>query len=124
VREKRVINIPGCPPHPDWIVGTIAKVLSGTPPVIDILGRPHALFSNTIHSQCFYESGLAAKYCLEERGCKGSRTFANCPAIMWNPLKAGEKGVNWCVGARCPCLGCTQPDFPDGMLPFHAEVDD
>ena len=29
---KTTINIPGCPPHPDWIVWTIAQLLAGQTP--------------------------------------------------------------------------------------------
>jgi hydrogenase small subunit len=28
-------------------------------------------------------------------------------------------GVNWCVGAKSPCIGCTEPGFPDAMSPFN-----
>jgi hydrogenase small subunit len=124
VRGKTIINVPGCPPHPDWVVGTIASLLSGIVPARDAHGRPEAYFSNTIHNQCPYEDSYAEKYCLEELGCKGSITYGNCPGIRWNSMEPDGKGVNWCIGARSPCRGCTQPDFPDAMLPFHAEVED
>jgi len=44
--EGKVINIPGCPPHPDWIVGTIAEVVDTMTngavvlPSLDVLHRP------------------------------------------------------------------------------------
>jgi hydrogenase small subunit len=34
------INIPGCPPHPDWIVWTIAQLLAGQVPALDTQHRP------------------------------------------------------------------------------------
>ena len=37
------INIPGCPPHPDWIVWAIARLLVGEKPVLDAYGRPAEL---------------------------------------------------------------------------------
>jgi hydrogenase small subunit len=121
---KTVINIPGCPSHPDWIVGTVASLLGGVVPARDAHGRPEMYFSNTIHNQCPYEDSYAEKLCLEDHGCKGPVTYGNCPRLKWNSVKPGGIGVNWCVGARSPCQGCTQPDFPDGMLPFHAEVEE
>lgn len=122
VQGKTVVNVPGCPPHPDWIVGTIASLLSGVVPARDAHGRPEAYFSNTVHNRCPYEDSFAEKYCLEDAGCKGEITYGNCPAVRWNGTEPGAVGINWCIGARSPCLGCTQPEFPDGMLPFHAEV--
>ena len=121
VDGRSVINVPGCPPHPDWIVGTIASLLSGAGPAIDELGRPRAYFSDTIHNQCYYD---AEDYCLEEEGCKGQITHGNCPGVRWSGGTLGFRNVNWCVGARSPCQGCTHPDFPDGVLPFHREVKD
>jgi NiFe hydrogenase small subunit HydA len=49
---KRTINIPGCPPHPDWIVWTIARLLAGQTPDLDPFGRPAALFDRKVHSHC------------------------------------------------------------------------
>ena len=36
-----VINIPGCAPHPDWMVGTIAHALMFGIPELDGDGRPN-----------------------------------------------------------------------------------
>ena len=47
-----------------------------------------------------------------ELGCKGPFTNADCPRRSWN------SGVNWCIGSGGPCIGCTEPDFPDGYCPF------
>jgi hydrogenase small subunit len=124
VTGKTIVNVPGCPPHPDWIVGTIAQLLQGTVPATDGHGRPEEYFSNTIHNQCPYEDGFAEEYCLEDYGCKGAITHGNCPSLKWNGVEPGRVGVNWCVGAGSPCHGCTHPGFPDGVLPFHAEIED
>ncbi len=124
-----VINIPGCPTHPDWIVGTIAYLLAHDEiPSLDNRGRPRAFFNNTVHNRCpnrrkYYNQKLFAtrlsEYgCLNKLGCKGKKTAADCPLPyrQWN--SGGQGGVNWCVGAGSPCQGCTEPDFPDGMSPF------
>ena len=118
---KTVVNVSGCPPHPDWIVGTVASVLSGTLPARDTSGRPRKYYYDVIHEQCPYHR--AEEYCLEDYGCKGPLTYSSCPAVKWNCTKPGAKGINWCMGAGSPCQGCTQPNFPDGMLPFHARVE-
>ena len=57
--------------------------------------------------------------CMEFLGCKGKKTYSDCPLRKWNAGSAGQYGVNWCIGARSPCLGCVEPSFPDGMSPFY-----
>lgn len=112
------INIAGCPPHPDWIVYVIAKLLGGQSLPLDGQRRPTALYGRTVHSQCprrerdEAESFVGAgQGCLKELGCRGPRTYANCPVAWFNG------GVNWCIGAGAPCVGCTEPSF-SGTSPF------
>jgi hydrogenase small subunit len=53
--KKPLINIPGCPPHPDWFVGTVASViLKGLPTADDLddLLRPKAFYGKLIHENC------------------------------------------------------------------------
>ncbi len=113
---KPTLNIPGCPPHPDWIVWAIAQILAGTSPQLDSYGRPVTLFARTVHDQCPRREREEAHtygqdgYCLEEIGCMGPRTRANCPVVKWN------NGVNWCVDANSQCIGCTEPTFPAPAL--------
>jgi len=123
--QAPVINIPGCPAHPDWIVGTVAALLAGETPELDRYGRPKDFFQNTVHNRCPNSirtekaEALSQVGCLRDLGCKGRWTRADCPLRKWNSGGHGEQGVNWCVGARTPCHGCTEPDFPDGMSPFY-----
>ena len=117
--DTPIINIPGCPPHPDWIVGTIAHVLLKGLPTADDLDdfkRPKAYFGMLVHENCprrpDFDAGKFARThgepgCLYELGCKGPVTYADCPLREWND------GVSWCVKAGSPCLGCTEPGFPD-----------
>ena len=119
---KPTINIPGCPPHPDWIVWTIAQLLAGRNPSLDSSGRPTELFGATVHSKCprrdtawatsLSQTGL----CLNNLGCKGQQTYADCPTRKWN------NGVNWCVGADSLCQGCTQSTFPDKFAPLFSTM--
>lgn len=114
---KTTINVAGCPPHPDWIVWTVAQLLLGKSISLDGNGRPSQLFNKKIHEICPRKEAQKAKtfgsanLCLKELGCRGPETRANCPTVKWN------NGVNWCIGANAPCLGCTEPTFP-GTRPF------
>ena len=113
------INIPGCPVHPDWVVWTIAQLLAGVSPALDDKGRPKTLYSRTVHERCPRRETEEAKTfgvegrCLEELGCKGPETRAECPVSLWNG------GTNWCIGANAECIGCTEPKFPDGWGSFY-----
>lgn len=130
VCQKQVINIPGCPAHPDWIVGTIAYLLAyGQAPALDSYGRPQNFYQKTVHSSCpnrqkYYDQALFAQKlgeegCMFKLGCAGQWTNADCPIRKWNSGTGGEFGNTWCIGSRSPCQGCTEPDFPDGVSPWY-----
>ncbi len=124
------INIAGCPPHPDWIVWTIAQLLSGVTPSLDSSHRPTTLYGRTVHSQCSrvnqsWATSLASTgLCNGNIGCKGRQTHADCPTRLWN------NEVNWCVGsvssngngADSLCQGCTESGFPDKFSPLFSTV--
>jgi len=123
--KKTVINIPGCPPHPDWMVGTIAHVLLFGMPELDRYGRPKVFFGKCIHDNCErrrdFDEGKFAKHfsdegCLYELGCKGPLTYADCPTRAWN------NHVNWCVRSGAGCRGCTEPGWPDKLSPLFART--
>jgi hydrogenase small subunit len=120
VTGRSTINIPGCPPHPDWIVWTIAQLLAGNNPSLDSYGRPTALYGSTVHSRCprrgssWATSPSETGLCLNNLGCKGRLTYADCAARKWN------NGVNWCVGSDSLCQGCTQSGFPDQFAPLYS----
>ncbi len=125
-----LINIPGCPPHPDWMVGTIAHVLLNGLPLADDLDeklRPRTFFNNLIHDNCprraYFDAGQFARHtsepgCLYEIGCKGPYSYADCPSRHWN------NGVNWCIGSGAQCIGCVEPDFPDKFAPMFKKLDE
>jgi hydrogenase small subunit len=128
--NKPLINIPGCPPHPDWFIGTVASVLLlglPKPEELDELKRPKVFYGGLVHENCprrayFDEGKFAKKFgepgCLNELGCKGPVTHADCPIRLWN------HGTNWCIGAGSPCIGCCEPGFPDLVAPFYQKLDD
>ena len=123
-----VINLPGCPPHPDWFVATMASViLFGIPKPEDLdeVLRPKAFYGALIHENCerraFYDENKFAKKfgdpgCLYELGCKGPVTHSDCPLRRWN------SSTNWCIGAGSPCIGCCEPGFPDIVAPFYEKM--
>ncbi len=108
------IAIPGCPAHPDWIVGTIAHVLQFGIPALDELGRPKAFFGKLVHDQCprfadYERENFAKKFgddgCLFRLGCAGPLTKADCNLRQWNG------GTNTCIKAGAPCIGCAWEGF-------------
>jgi hydrogenase small subunit len=120
-----VINLPGCPPHPDWFVGTVATVLVGGLGAVEVDAqrRPLAFYGRLIHETCprrgDFDAGRFAKkfsepLCLYELGCKGPVTNADCPTRMWN------SGTSWCVGSSSPCIGCASLEFPDALSPLRS----
>jgi hydrogenase small subunit len=125
-----LINVSGCPPHPDWMLGTIADVLLNglpSPDALDEKLRPKAFFGKLIHDNCprraYFDAGQFARSpseqgCLYEIGCKGPYTFADCPTRQWN------NGVNWCIGSGAQCIGCVEPDFHDKLAPMFVKIDE
>ncbi len=116
IKNVPIVNVPGCPPHPDWMVGTIAHIiLYGDYPELDEFGRPKMFFSKIIHDNCqrrqYFDNAIFAKNfgdpgCMLELGCKGPIAYCDATTRLWNG------GVNWCVKCGGVCIGCTEPQFP------------
>jgi len=64
IKDKPIINIPGCPAIPEVTTGVIANYVLFGVPELDSLKRPVAFYGNTIHDRClrrpFYEAGKYA----------------------------------------------------------------
>ncbi len=129
--RKPVINVGGCPSHPDWFVGTVLEAL------LYLQGKgklnlnenkmSRTFFGQLIHENCerraSFDSGLFLedwnqnnpdmKLCMFKMGCKGPVTYADCPVRRWNSK------VNWCVGANAPCHGCASPAFYKELSPLY-----
>jgi hydrogenase small subunit len=109
---RSTINIGGFPPHPSWMVWAIVQLLQGKTIAVDPSGRPSSIYGTSVHNQCPNRGTQKAttygvlNHCLLNLGCRGPLTGANCPNQRWN------NGVNWCIGAGSPCLGCTSSTFP------------
>lgn len=121
VLTRAVIRLPGCPCHPDWVVGTLANLVYYGMPELDTENRPVVFYGITIHDICtrrgFFEEGIFAdkfgeEGCMFRIGCRGPVTKTDCPRRKWNAY------VNWPIGINTNCIGCAQPHFPDGMAPF------
>jgi hydrogenase small subunit len=122
IKDKPIINIPGCPPIPTVITGVLAHVLTfGKLPELDRLGRPKTFYGNSIHDRCyrrpFYDRGLFAEtfddlgakqgWCLYKLGCKGPTTYNACATLKWN------QGTSFPIESGHGCIGCSEPDFWD-----------
>lgn len=125
IEPKKVINLPGCPPHPDWIIGTLSHLLLFNKPELDDFGRPKLFYGGLIHNNCpmrqYFDNSIFAKKfgdkgCMLMLGCKGPITFGDCPTRLWNA------GSSWCVSANAPCIGCTDPNFPEVTMPFYKKT--
>ena len=126
--KNPVVNLPGCPAHPDWTLVTLASVLGGFKPDLDSLGRPKAFYSATIHNKCprrgNYAKGIFASTfddpdgCFWKLGCKGPITYGSCSETHWNA------GTGTCTLAGPMCWGCMNENFPDPpSSPFFSEVE-
>jgi hydrogenase small subunit len=122
--EGRLVNCPGCPVHPESLVGTIAYLASkGCPPLDPQLLAPKMFYSNSVHDECprfhYWEKQEFAKQlgdpgCLFELGCLGPLSHTGCPRHQWNG------GVNWCIRAGAPCIACTSQQFASlRSFPFY-----
>jgi NiFe hydrogenase small subunit HydA len=128
---KQVVNLPGCPVNPDWLVATVVhNLLFGKLPELDQHGRPKFIYGTKIHDNCprraHFDMGIFVEEfgskeaweerCLYKMGCKGPNTYANCPHIRWNDK------ISWCVQTGYGCTGCTEPGWPDAFSPFRAAL--
>ncbi|OOZ40482.1 Ni/Fe hydrogenase [Solemya pervernicosa gill symbiont] len=122
IKDKPIINVPGCPPIPVVITGVLAHYLTfGSIPELDNLGRPKAFYGQNIHDRCyrrpFYERGEFAEtfddegakkgWCLFKLGCKGPITYNACATTKWN------QGTSFPIESGHGCLGCSEPKFWD-----------
>ncbi len=113
-----VVNVPGCPAHPDWLSKTLGAILMGMGDQVELdrYQRPTMFYRTVSHWGCprneFFEYGVGAATfgqpgCLfRYLGCRGPDTHADCNQRLWNRQSSKQR-----VGS--PCLGCTEPTFPD-----------
>lgn len=117
-----VINVPGCPAHPDWITQILVAVATGRAQdiALDDLQRPKTFFSTFTQTGCTRNMHFAYKVSATEfgqrkgclfydLGCRGPMTHSPCNRILWNRQSSKTR-------AGMPCIGCTEPEFPHADL--------
>lgn len=113
-----VINIPGCPAHPDWISQILVAIATGRAGdlALDELQRPATFFTSFTQTGCTRNMHFAYKVSTTEfaqrkgclfydLGCRGPFTRSPCNRILWNRQSSKTR-------AGMPCIGCTEPEFP------------
>jgi NiFe hydrogenase small subunit HydA len=113
-----VINIPGCPAHPDWISQILVAVAAGRVHdiTLDDFQRPRTFFATYTQTGCTRNMHFSWKVSATEfgqrkgclfydLGCRGPMTHSPCNRILWNRQSSKTR-------AGMPCLGCTEPEFP------------
>lgn len=117
-----VINVAGCPTHPDWVTETLLLLAAGAlgRGDLDALARPRFYADNLVHHGCpkneFYEYKASALHLsqmgcmMEHLGCVGTQAVGDCNIRGWN-------GGGSCTRAGYPCIDCTAPEFEE---PRHA----
>ena len=113
-----VINIPGCPSHPDWISQILVAVATGRVGdlTLDEFHRPQTFFRSFTQTGCTRNMHFSYKATTQDfgqrtgclfydMGCRGPMTHSSCNRILWNRVSSKTR-------AGMPCLGCTEPEFP------------
>lgn len=113
--QHEIINLTGCPVHPEWILQTLFTLKNFGKIDLDEIGRPKELYGTLAHHGCTkneyfewkVEGSLGQKEgCLfYDQGCRGPMTYSSCNKILWNDISSKTR-------AGMPCIGCTQSDFP------------
>ncbi|HIQ41026.1 MAG TPA: HupU protein [Sulfurivirga caldicuralii] len=111
-----VINIAGCPVHPDWVTETLLLLQQDALDEADLdpLNRPRFYADKLVHHGCsrneYYEYKASAEHLgelgcmMEHLGCMGTLAHADCNQRSWN-------GQGCCTDAGYPCIDCTAPTF-------------
>ncbi|MFK2821397.1 Ni/Fe hydrogenase [Arcobacter sp. YIC-80] len=118
--KHEIVNLTGCPVHPEWILQTLFTLNNFEKITLDSEKRPIELYSNLAHHGCtrneYFEWKVEGSFgqkegCLfYDQGCRGPMTHSSCNKILWNDVSSKTR-------AGMPCIGCTEKDFPrDNML--------
>ncbi len=114
----RVVNIAGCPTHPDWVTETLMSIAldEHSEAQLDSLGRPRMYADQLVHHGCsrneYYEYKASAEApgergcMMENMGCLGTQAHADCNIRDWN-------GYGSCTSGGYACINCTAPEFEE-----------
>ncbi|MFH0947247.1 MAG: NADH:ubiquinone oxidoreductase [Planctomycetota bacterium] len=110
-----VINLPGCPCHPDVVTGTLMTLVQQRDLALDAHNSPLEWYGMLIHQGCtrneyheyrVEERDFGEKGCLFfHMGCQGPLAHGPCNKLLWNRRNSKTR-------AGAPCFGCTRPGFP------------
>lgn len=118
-----VVNVAGCPTHPDWVTETLAQLAADRFDGADMdpVGRPRGYADQLVHHGCprneYYEFKASAEKasdlgCLmEHQGCLGTQAHGDCNIRPWN-------GEGSCLRGGYSCINCTAPGFEEPGHPF------
>lgn len=113
-----VINIAGCPTHPNWVTDTLQQLANGSLRLEDLdeFGRPRSYADHLVHHGCprneYYEFKASASKpselgcMMENLGCLGTQAHADCNTRLWN-------GEGSCLRGGYSCINCTAPGFQE-----------
>ncbi|OIP93471.1 MAG: NADH:ubiquinone oxidoreductase [Syntrophobacteraceae bacterium CG2_30_61_12] len=111
-----VINLAGCPCHPDVLAGALGAYAGGRELALNDYNMPLEWFNVLVHQGCtrneyheyrVEEKNFGEKGCLFfHMGCQGPLAYGPCNKYLWNRRSSKTR-----VGV--PCFGCTRPDFPN-----------
>jgi hydrogenase small subunit len=110
-----VINLAGCPCHPEVMAGTLSALVAEQTLELDEFNRPLDWYGMTVHQGCtrneyheyrVEEWDFAQRGCLFfHMGCHGPLVDGPCNKLLWNGRSSKTR-------AGVPCFGCTSPEFP------------
>jgi len=114
--KDKIINLPGCPIHPEWLGYVLEMIITKKPIVLDEENRPKEIYSFVSHSGCVRNEYFDWKVDSEDfgtkegclfynQGCQGPFTHSSCNKILWNEVSSKPR-------AGLPCFGCTERNFP------------
>lgn len=118
-----VINVAGCPVHPDWVTETLMSLVIDNPSEEDFdeFTRPRLYTDQLVHHGCtrneYYEYKASAEQpgelgcMMEHMGCLGTQAHADCNTRLWN-------GQGSCTRAGYACINCTAPEFEEPRHSF------
>ncbi|MCQ0988205.1 NADH-quinone oxidoreductase subunit B family protein [Jiella marina] len=113
-----VINVAGCPTHPNWVVEALMMLAEDGigPDDLDRLSRPRFYADHLVHHGCsrneYYEYKASAHHLselgcmMENLGCLGTQAHGDCNTRSWN-------GEGSCTSGGYPCINCTAPEFEE-----------
>ncbi|MBI5831419.1 MAG: NADH:ubiquinone oxidoreductase [Armatimonadetes bacterium] len=112
---RPVVNLPGCPVHPQVLAGTLAALCQGEELALGPYQAPATWYGMLVHQGCvrneYHEyrvedADFGTRGCMFfHLGCRGPLAFGPCNKLLWNRRSSKTR-----VGV--PCMGCTMPDFP------------